>query len=134
VSDHVPLWVELAIDFSDEHLLNNVTEGAMERPAQLEFMQEGEDLSRYHGEAPRLDEPDTDPPPEPEAPEKAKKRKRPKVAAKSKVGTARPNPRLTLREGWHIFWFVATGKADAIRKERRAQEKAAKAKKPRKAK
>ncbi|MEL6388231.1 MAG: endonuclease/exonuclease/phosphatase family protein [Pseudomonadota bacterium] len=133
MSDHLPLWVELAIDFSDEHLLSNVDETAQNRPAQTEFLTAPEDLSLYHGEAPRIDM-DGDRPEEPEPPAKPKKRKKPKVAAKEKVGTARPNPRLSLKEAWQIFWFVATGKADAIKRERRTRELSEKKKKSRKAK
>ncbi|MCI4645939.1 MAG: hypothetical protein MRY64_14250, partial [Hyphomonadaceae bacterium] len=127
MSDHLPLWVELAIDFSDEHLLHNVEEGTRDIPAQFEYGEKGEDLTRFHGEAPRL--------PEDEEAEAAKaeeekprgrKRKKPKVAEKEKVGTARPNTRLTLGEAWKIFWFVATGKADKIRKLREEAERKAK--------
>ena len=131
MSDHLPLWVELAIDFSDEHLLNNMQEGALERPAQFEYGEKGEDLTLYHGEAPRLPEDEEEKPAE-EAEDtkpKGRKRKKPKVAEKEKVGTARPNTRLTLGEAWKIFWFVATGKADEIRKLREEAERKAKKKK-----
>ncbi|MEM7767895.1 MAG: endonuclease/exonuclease/phosphatase family protein [Pseudomonadota bacterium] len=134
MSDHLPLWVELAIDFADEHLLSNLAENAIDRPAQREFLAEPDDLSQHHGEAPDIRDETTDAPPEPPLPDKARKRRKPKVAAKAKVGTARPNPRLTLKEAWQIFWFVATGKADAIRRERKAEEQAARKKKPSKAK
>ena len=127
MSDHLPLWVELAIDFSDEHLLSNLIEGAVDTPAQREFAEEAEDLSVYHGEAPRLPE-DEDKPVETAPKPTARKRRKPKIAAKEKVGTARPNPRLTLREAWKIFWFVASGKADRIRKLRREAERKAKSK------
>jgi len=134
VSDHLPLWVELAIDFSDEHLLKNLAEGALERPAQTEFLAEADDLSQYHGDAPALSEAAGEPAPEPPPPEKARKRKAPRVAAKEKVGTARPDMPLTWREAWHIFWYVATGKADRVRRQREAEKKAARWRKPRKAK
>ena len=131
MSDHLPLWVELAIDFSDEHLLHNIEEGAVDKPAQFEYGEKGEDLTRFHGEAPRLPEDEdaeaakTD---ETEKKSKGRKRKKPKVAEKEKVGTARPNTRLTLGEAWKIFWFVATGKADEIRKLREEAERKAKKK------
>ena len=127
MSDHLPRWVELAIDFSDEHLLTNLSDAVTDRPAQKEFAEEAEDLSLYLGEAPRLGKAEEKA--EPDPPKSPRKRKKPRVAAKEKVGTARPNPRLTIGEAWRIFWFVATGKADRIRKEREAQRKAAKAKK-----
>ena len=129
MSDHLPLWVELAIDFSDEHLLHNVDPNAVDKPAQRESDEEAEDLSLYHGEAPRLpgeEKEDT----EPEGKRrKPRRRKKPKVADKEKVGTARPNRKLTLGEAWKIFWFVATGKADEIRRLRKEEERKARAKK-----
>ncbi|MEM0985300.1 MAG: endonuclease/exonuclease/phosphatase family protein [Pseudomonadota bacterium] len=133
MSDHLPLWVELAIDFSDEHLLKNITADALDSPAQKEFLAEVDDLSFHHGDAPKLSE-SGEGPEEPRHLSKAKKRKRPKLPSKDKVGTARPDMPLTIGEAWRIFWFVATGKADAIRRERRAKEEAARTKKPRKAK
>lgn len=133
MSDHLPLWVELAIDFSDEHLLSNVCEHCVDEPAQREQFGGEEDLSLYHGEAPRLPDKEERPQPEakqePEKPKSRRRRKKPKVAPKEKVGTARPNPRLTLREAWRIFWFVASGKADRVRKARKAREREAKGQK-----
>ncbi len=134
MSDHLPLWVELAIDFSDEHLMKNLAKEAIDHPAQTEFLAEAEDLSRYHGDAPPLSDAEGPEQPEPPAPEKPRKRKAPRIAVKEKVGTAQPAPKLTLAEAWKIFWFVATGKADRIRRERQAREKAARKRKPRKAK
>ncbi|MEM9738247.1 MAG: endonuclease/exonuclease/phosphatase family protein [Pseudomonadota bacterium] len=129
MSDHIPLWVELAIDFSDEHLLANVCEGCEDVPAQHEHVGGEEDLSLYHGEAPRL--PDeaspAEAPPKEDKPKRRRKRRKPKVASKEKVGTARPNPRLTIGEAWQIFWFVATGKADRVRRLRKARERESKA-------
>jgi len=133
MSDHIPLWVELAIDFSDEHLLANVCEGCEDEPAQREQMGGEEDLSLHRGEAPRLPDDtakaEVDTKAEDEKPKRRRKRRKPKVAEKEKVGTARPNPKLTLREAWHIFWFVATGKADRVRKLRKARERGAKGEK-----
>ena len=133
MSDHLPLWVELAIDFSDEHLLANVCEGCEDTPAQHEQFGGEEDLSLYHGEAPRL--PAATPEPaadtakrEEEKPKRRRRRRKPKIAEKEKVGTAQPHRKLTLREAWHIFWFVATGKADRVRKLREAKERDAKRK------
>lgn len=127
ISDHLPLWVELAIDFSDEYLMHNLCEDCVDTPAQRESTAEAEDLTLYHGEAPRVDEEvkeDTPPPTE----KRRRKRKAPRIPKKAKVGTARPDRPLTLREAWHIFWFVASGKADRIRKERKAREREAKRK------
>ncbi|MEN0079477.1 MAG: hypothetical protein AAF753_10230, partial [Pseudomonadota bacterium] len=128
MSDHLPLWVELAIDFSDEHLLANVCEDCEDTPAQREIHGGEEDLSLYHGEAPRLPSQDEKAQAEPEEEKprpRRRRRKQPKVAEKEKLGTARPNPRLTLREAWQILWFVASGRADRVRKLRKAREKAA---------
>src|SRR5690606_10554502 len=81
MSDHLPLWVELAIDFSDEHLLHNL-EPEFEKsdvPAQVEYSEEAEPVSS---------------PPEPAEPvgrkRRNRKRKAPKVAAREKVGTIAP--------------------------------------------
>lgn len=132
ISDHLPLWVELAIDFSDEHLLHNLSEKPVDAPAQRESLEEAEDLTMYHGEAPRIEgEPEKEDA-EPVGKRRPRRRKKPRVAPKEKVGTARPNPKLTLGEAWRIFWFVATGKADEIRRLREAEKK--KAKKARRAK
>ncbi len=127
MSDHLPLWVELAIDFSDEHLMKNLVEGATDLPAQHEQASDAaEDLSRYHGEAPRLPE---DAPkkaagePVPAEKNRRRKRRKPKIPEKAKVGTARPDNPLGLKEAWKIFWFVASGKADAIRKLRKDQQR-----------
>lgn len=111
MSDHLPLWVELAIDFSDEHLLNNLSDAfeAADLPAQDE--REAAVLS---------------PPVPAPAGKKGKKRKKPKIAAKEKIGTARPNPRLTLKECWHIFWWVAAGNGDKMRKRRREKKRGGK--------
>ncbi|MEM8615751.1 MAG: endonuclease/exonuclease/phosphatase family protein [Pseudomonadota bacterium] len=120
MSDHKPLWVELAIDFSDEHLLHNLDDGIAKAgaSAQLETLEDTDGRPIRDDEPPRL--------PEQRAETKVKrvrKRKKPKVAAKEKAGTARPNPKLTFAEAWQIFWFVATGKADELRKLRDTKNK-----------
>jgi endonuclease/exonuclease/phosphatase family metal-dependent hydrolase len=121
MSDHLPLWVELAVDFSDAHLLNNLdpafeTAGA---PAQIETT--GDDPAA------------ADTPPELPAPlqGKSKRRKAPKIAPPEKKGTLAPAPRMTFAEGWRIFWWVAGGGMDRMRKAREAHKTADK---PRKAK
>lgn len=119
MSDHLPLWVELAIDFSDAHLLHNV-KGAFEAgdvAAQVEYTEEAEPVAA---------------PPEPAEPVRPlkKKRKAPKVAAPEKQGTLAPTPRLGLKEAWRIFWWVALGGGDRMRKAKEAGKKAAR---PRKA-
>lgn len=119
MSDHLPLWVELAIDFSDAHLLHNV-KGEFEAgdaAAQVEYTEEAEPVAA---------------PPEPAQPVRPlkKKRKAPKVAAPEKQGTLAPTPKLGLKEGWRIFWWVALGGGDRMRKAKEAGKKAAK---PRKA-
>tara|TARA_R110000787_G_scaffold14348_16_gene44395 strand:- start:8758 stop:10143 length:1386 start_codon:yes stop_codon:yes gene_type:complete len=122
MSDHLPLWVELAIDFSDEHLLHNL-EPQFEKgdvPAQVEYTD--------------ADEVETiTSPPEPAEPvgkRRSRKRKAPHIAAKEKVGTIAPAPHMTLGEAWRIFWWVASGKADAFKRERKNQRKAEKNKAP----
>lgn len=108
MSDHIPLWVELAIDFSDEHLLHNVSEQFENKdtPAQLE-----------------TDDMDASPVPPtiPDATSKTR-RKTPKVARKEKRGTIYPIYKLTIREAWKIFWWVASGKSDRFKRERRNAE------------
>lgn len=119
MSDHLPLWVELAIDFSDEHLQRNLLADARNLPAQRERGEAPEDLSLYHGDAPRLDDEDETVPDQPQG--KVRKRKKPRIAAREKTGTARPDTPLTLGEAWRIFWFVATGKAERLKKQRKAR-------------
>lgn len=117
MSDHLPLWVELAIDFSDEHLLNNVSDelSATDVPAQIEHNSDGVPI-------PLLDcQPAGEAEPTHTEPAKVRKRKRPKVAKKAKEGVARPDRPLTLREAWRIFWFVASGRADRVKKRRKAE-------------
>ncbi len=116
MSDHLPLWVELAVDFSDAHLLNNLdpafeTSGA---PAQIEAVDEE---TRVTDSPPRLPDP---------VRTKTKGRKPPKVAAPEKKGTLAPAPRMTFGEGWCIFWWIAGGGADRFRKARDAGKSAEK--------
>ena len=118
MSDHLPLWVELAIDFSDEHLEHNLSDEAAAKgaPAQLE----------YEPEEPDTPEKEHDHSNEPRKgfwsrKHRPKKRKEPMIPAKEKVGTAYPNTPLTLREAWAILKFVASGKADEVRKLRKTE-------------
>ncbi|MEO0465782.1 MAG: endonuclease/exonuclease/phosphatase family protein [Pseudomonadota bacterium] len=118
MSDHLPLWVELAIDFSDEHLLHNVSDelSAGDVPGQIEHDSDGVAVPLLEcqpvGEAPPL-HPVT---------AKVRKRRRPKVAKKAKEGVARPDRKMTLGEAWQIFKFVASGRADRVKKRRKAEE------------
>lgn len=125
ISDHLPLWVELAIDFSDAHLLGNL-DPAFEStgaPAQIEAAE---------AEAPKIgaETPDLPPP----AAKKSPGRRRPKIAPPEKKGTLAPAPKMTFGEGWRIFWWVAGGGMDRIRKTRKANENAEKPKTARKSK
>lgn len=125
LSDHLPLWVELAIDFSDAHLLDNLapefeTSGA---PAQIEMAPE--DTPEEELTEPELPEP---------LKKKSRGRKRPKIAPPEKKGTLAPAPKMTLGEGWRIFWWVAGGGMDRMRKNRTEKAKAEKPKTARKAK
>lgn len=121
MSDHLPLWVELAIDFSDAHLLNNLDPQfeAGDVPAQIETTD---------------DEVPAEGPPVPAEPEGKKGwfrrgRKTPRVAPPEKQGTLAPARKLTLGEGWRIFWWVAGGGGDRLRKTRQAEKRTAKARK-----
>lgn len=111
MSDHLPLWVELAVDFSDAHLLNNVKAEfeAGDVPAQVEVTDE---------------ETPVEGPPVPAAPVKSSKRRRkpPKVATPEKQGTLAPAPRMSWMEGWRIFWWVATGGADRLKQARKMEK------------
>ncbi|MEE2879307.1 MAG: endonuclease/exonuclease/phosphatase family protein [Pseudomonadota bacterium] len=113
VSDHLPLWVELAIDFSDEHLQHNLPQAAQVEaaPAQLETVTE-DDGELTVLVPPASNHADV---------RRRRKRKAPHKPAKEKVGTARPDGKLTWGLAWKIFWFVATGKADKLRKMREAR-------------
>jgi endonuclease/exonuclease/phosphatase family metal-dependent hydrolase len=118
ISDHLPLWVELAVDFSDAHLLKNLDPAfeAAGAPAQLEAS--SEDLVA------------ADAPPELPEPVRAKTRgrKAPKIAPPEKKGTLAPAPHMTFGEGWRIFWWIAGGGADRMRKSRKAGKTADKPK------
>lgn len=125
MSDHLPLWVELAIDFSDAHLLGNLdpefeTTGA---PAQIESVPEDDPKAGIE-------------PPVLPAPVKAKLKGRrpPKIAPPEKKGTLAPAPKMTIDEAWRIFWWVAGGGMDRMRKMRADKGKAEKPKKAPKAK
>lgn len=123
ISDHLPLWVELAIDFSDAHLLRNLDPAfdSSDVPAQIETSEE---------EAIAEDVPEARPAP---APKKTKRRKRPKVAPPEKKGTLAPAHKMTIGEAWRIFWWVAGGGGDRMRRARDAAKKSDKPKTARKA-
>lgn len=114
MSDHLPLWVELAIDFSDEHLLHNLDDefAAGDVPAQVEYTDEQEPAVLLPTPAEPIGKK-----------RRSRKRRRPRVAAKEKIGTLAPAPRMTLFEAWHIFKWVASGKADAFKRRRKNQAK-----------
>jgi len=132
MSDHLPLWVELAIDFSDEFLESHLSEEAARQgaPAQVELSGEGEDLTLYHGAPPDLTADETAPAPSTAVKARTgRKRKSPKLGAKDKEGTAQPDRPMTLKTAWDIFWFVATGKAEKVRARRKAARKKDKSRK-----
>ena len=115
ISDHLPLWVELAIDFSDEHLQHNLSAAAQQegKPAQLEVVEE-EDGTISTLVPPASDHAEV---------KRRRKRKSPHIPGKEKEGTARVDGKLTLGLAWKIFWFVATGKAEKVRKMREEKAK-----------
>jgi len=114
MSDHLPLWVELAIDFSDEHLLNNLddTFAAGDVPAQVEYTDQTEPAVSLPAPAEPVGKK-----------RRTRKRRRPHVAAKEKTGTLAPASRMTLGEAWRIFKWVASGKADAFKQRQKSQKK-----------
>jgi len=124
MSDHLPLWVELAVDFSDAHLLGNLDPAfeAAGAPAQLETAAE---------EIVAADAPPTLPEP---VRAKTKGRKPPKIAPPEKKGTLAPAPKMTSGEAWRIFWWVAGGGMDRMRKMRETGKTAEKPKIAKKAK
>jgi endonuclease/exonuclease/phosphatase family metal-dependent hydrolase len=124
MSDHLPLWVELAVDFSDAHLLNNLDPAfeAAGASAQLEM---AEDEILDADTPPRLPDPGRN---------KPKARKPPKVAPPEKQGTLAPAPKMTAGEAWRIFWWIAAGGADRMRRSRKAGKRAEKPKTAPKAK
>jgi endonuclease/exonuclease/phosphatase family metal-dependent hydrolase len=131
MSDHKPLWVELAIDFSDAFLQSHLSEDAAHEgaPAQIEQPGQGQDLTLYHGAAPDLpDGDDRAPEPTPVKAKSGRKRKAPKTVPQEKEGTAQPDRKLTLKTAWDIFWFVASGKAEAVRARREPGKTKAKTK------
>lgn len=116
LSDHLPLWVELAIDFSDEHLLHNLSEEARREGAvaQREVVEEEDGtLSVLMPPVSGMED----------GKARRRKRKPPHIARKEKEGVARPDQKLTWSLAWKIFWFVATGKAEKVRKLREEREK-----------
>ena len=132
MSDHLPLWVELAIDFSDEHLAHNLCDEAAGRGACAQ-------AEHPEGERPALmsRSPEQSPGDKKSGgywrrAHRPKKRKEPMMPAKEKVGTARPDVPLTLKEAWHILKYVASGKAEEVRRLRRAERRDARKAKRRK--
>ena len=123
MSDHLPLWVELAVDFSYAHLLGNLDPAFESRgaPAQLETREE------------ELVAADT--PPEVPSPvrTKTKGRKPPRIAPPEKTGTMAPAPKMTTGEAWRIFKWVAGGGMDRMHKMRETGKKAEKPKTAKKA-
>ena len=129
MSDHLPLWVELAIDFSDEHLMHNLSDVAGERGESAQR----EDNIPYgpggHVDPPRLGENRQEPETKEEAkPKRRRKRKEPRIPTKEKVGTARPDRRMTWGEAWRLFWYVASGEAEKVKALRKTQQQKAKPK------
>ena len=132
MSDHLPLWVELAIDFSDEHLEHNLSAEAARRGAGAQIELEDDDgheiaidseimgIQIPKSDAPRPSETEDD---EESKPKRRRKRSKPKKPAKEKVGTARPDQEMTLGLAWQIFKFVATGKAEELRHMREEQKR-----------
>lgn len=130
MSDHLPLWVELAIDFSDEHLLHNLSDEAAKRGAGAQIELEDEDGNDIALESEVLKIPTRNKPksPESETPKKVRKRRKPKVPEKEKEGTARPDQAWSWGLAWKIFKFVATGEAERLKKLRDEQIRDAKKK------
>lgn len=128
MSDHLPLWVELAIDFSDEHLQHNLSEESALRgaAAQIELEdQQGHEIA-LNSEVITINRPRSDKPRTANTAERKvrkTRRSKPKTPHKEKVGTARPDQKLTLGLAWKIFKFVASGKAEDLKKLRDQQEK-----------
>lgn len=134
MSDHLPLWVELAIDFSDEHLQHNLSDDAAKRGAgaQIEIESEEGYPIAMDSEVLEINRPKTKKPKaaeDAEKPIKHKRRRKPKTPPKEKVGTARPDQKMTLGLAWKIFKYVASGKAEELQKMRDEQIKASKKKK-----
>lgn len=142
MSDHLPLWVELAIDFSDEHLLHNLSDAAMKRG---EFAQNENEEQLYSWELPEPPrhkpktggahsgkdekaEEETKRKTSRSSKRKPRKRKQPRVRQKEKAGVARPPHRMTIAEAWKLFWYVASGEADKVRTLRKENAKKSKPK------
>lgn len=129
MSDHLPLWVELAIDFSDEHLQHNLSDEAAKKGAGAQIELEDEDGHEIalDSEIIAINKPKTrKPKSSASADRKAKPRRRarPKTPQKEKVGTARPDQKMTIGLAWKLFKFVASGKAEELKKLRDEQLKA----------
>ena len=133
MSDHLPLWVELAVDFSDEYLARFLNDEIAARgaPAQLEADYQRVRLSRAEKTVAAPTEKAR--PVEPEKgeklprPIKQKKRRKPRVPEKEKTGIARVERPFTLGEMWRIVKYVASGEAGRVRQFRKEQEKKARA-------
>jgi exonuclease III len=138
MSDHLPLWVELAVDFSDAYLGRFVDPAAARRAAgaQIEQVEAPEDTGPTEdGRTPEVEVSGrrasgrvkvADPAPPPTR-RRAAPRKAPPKPPQEKVGVAQPDQPFTLGEAWQILKFVASGKADELNKLRRERERAAKA-------
>ena len=128
MSDHLPLWVELAVDFSDEYLQRFLDDEIAERgaPAQLEDDYYPVRLSQAEAKV-AASKSESDAQGKPGKPIKQKKRRKPKTPDKDKVGVARVERPFTLGEMWRVFKYVASGDAEKVRKFRKEQEKKAKA-------
>jgi len=124
MSDHLPLWVELAVDFSDARLLGNLDPAFEARgaPAQIETLE---------GELIAADDPLSLPEP---VRTRSKGRKPPRIAPPEKKGTLAPAPRMTAGEAWRIFTWVAGGGMDRMRKTRQTGKPGEKPKRAKKAK
>ncbi|MEO0983848.1 MAG: endonuclease/exonuclease/phosphatase family protein [Pseudomonadota bacterium] len=123
MSDHLPLCVELAIDFSDEHLQHNLDaacaeRGACAQPERRLLHPDEEDEAELVGAL--KDKADADAAAR-QASKRAKTRKAPEIPVRDKVGVARPDRPFTLGEAWRVFWYVASGKADRVKKRRKAR-------------
>lgn len=134
MSDHLPLWVELAIDFSNEHLQHNLDPEAAKRGAgaQIEIENEDGHPLAMDSEIVSINRPKTSKPKPAESSDKKikhRKRAKPKTPPKEKVGTARPDMKMTLGLAWKIFKFVASGRAEELKKLRDEQIKKVKKKK-----
>lgn len=112
ISDHLPIWTELAIDFSDAHLLNN--------------------LSAEFEDADAPAQPEGDAAEEPAAAQAPRKRRTaPKLARREKTGRMVVPQPLTFSQAWKILLWVAGGGADRLRRQRTEEKGKPAPKRPR---